>query len=117
MIGADPLRPSAYNLLQPALATAPRDRKVVNIAHTAPDIIATGNIGWVVQIAGGTGTPVVHTVEPLDWATGRPKPAALGAKPSHATWVMTWARAPGRWWPLPGCARNRAAWQGPRAPR
>src|SRR5690606_22713069 len=67
-----------YNLLQPALATALRDRKVANIDRTAPDVIATGNIGCMVQIAGGTGIPVVHTVELLDWATGGPKPEALG---------------------------------------
>ena len=26
------------------------------------------------QIASGTGVPIVHTVELLDWATGGPKP-------------------------------------------
>ena len=29
------------------------------------------------QIGSGTGLPVVHTVELLDWAWGGPKPAAL----------------------------------------
>ena len=29
------------------------------------------------QIASGTGIPVVHTVELLDWATGGPEPRAL----------------------------------------
>jgi glycolate oxidase iron-sulfur subunit len=29
------------------------------------------------QLAAGTGIPVVHTAELLDWATGGPKPAAL----------------------------------------
>ncbi|GIK98722.1 MAG: glycolate oxidase iron-sulfur subunit [Alphaproteobacteria bacterium] len=66
-----------YNLLQPELAARLRDRKVANIEGTRPDVIATGNIGCMVQIAGGTGIPVVHTVELLDWATGGPKPAAL----------------------------------------
>ncbi|GHD52132.1 hypothetical protein GCM10017083_27400 [Thalassobaculum fulvum] len=42
-----------------------------------PDVIATGNIGCMSQIGGGTAIPVVHTVELLDWATGGPKPAAL----------------------------------------
>jgi len=67
-----------YNLLQPELATRLRDRKVSNIEATRPDVIATGNIGCLTQIATGTGIPVVHTVELLDWATGGPKPAALG---------------------------------------
>jgi glycolate oxidase iron-sulfur subunit len=66
-----------YNLLQPEIATRLRDRKVANIARTGAAVIATGNIGCMVQIAGGTGIPVVHTVELLDWATGGPKPAAL----------------------------------------
>ena len=66
-----------YNLLQPELATRLRDRKLANIERTRPDVIATGNIGCITQIAGGTGIPVVHTVELLDWATGGPLPRAL----------------------------------------
>jgi glycolate oxidase iron-sulfur subunit len=66
-----------YNLLQPKLANDLRDRKVKNIVSVAPQIIAAGNIGCMTQIATGTGIPVVHTVELLDWATGGPKPAAL----------------------------------------
>ncbi|MCB5944087.1 glycolate oxidase subunit GlcF [Acidocella sp. KAb 2-4] len=67
-----------YNILQPEIATQLRARKVANIEATSPEIIAAGNIGCIVQIAAGTGLPVVHTVELLDWATGGPKPAALG---------------------------------------
>ncbi len=63
-----------YNILQPEIATALRDRKVVNIEATGPDLIATGNIGCITQIASGTRVPVVHTVELLDWATGGPRP-------------------------------------------
>ena len=66
-----------YNLLQPEIATRLRDRKVGNIESTKPEIIAAGNIGCINQIAGGTGIPVVHTVELLDWATGGPEPEAL----------------------------------------
>src|SRR5690606_13918342 len=66
-----------YNLLQPEIATRLRDRKVANIARTEADAVATGNIGCISQIASGTQTPVVHTVELLDWATGGPRPAAL----------------------------------------
>ncbi|MFT8644967.1 glycolate oxidase subunit GlcF [Gluconacetobacter sp.] len=71
-----------YNLLQPDIATRLRDRKVVNIESTAPDFIAAGNIGCITQIASGTGLPVVHTVELLDWATGGPKPPALTPSPA-----------------------------------
>jgi len=66
-----------YNILQPALARQLRDRKVANIESTRPDAVATGNIGCIMQIAGGTGIPVLHTVELLDWATGGPRPSTL----------------------------------------
>jgi glycolate oxidase iron-sulfur subunit len=63
-----------YNILQPDIANRLRDRKVANIAKVEPDVIAAGNIGCMVQIAGGTSVPVVHTIELLDWATGGPQP-------------------------------------------
>jgi glycolate oxidase iron-sulfur subunit len=63
-----------YNILQPDIANRLRDRKVANIAKVKPDMIAAGNIGCMMQIAGGTSVPVVHTVELLDWATGGPRP-------------------------------------------
>jgi glycolate oxidase iron-sulfur subunit len=63
-----------YNILQPDIANRLRDRKVANIAKVEPDMIAAGNIGCMVQIAGGTSVPVVHTIELLDWATGGPRP-------------------------------------------
>jgi glycolate oxidase iron-sulfur subunit len=69
-----------YNILQPALADALRARKVANIETLKPDVIAAGNIGCITQIAAGTGVPVVHTVELLDWATGGPVPAPLGGR-------------------------------------
>jgi glycolate oxidase iron-sulfur subunit len=64
-----------YNILQPDIASRLRDRKVANLAAVKPDMIAAGNIGCMVQIAGGTSIPVVHTIELLDWATGGPRPA------------------------------------------
>jgi glycolate oxidase iron-sulfur subunit len=67
-----------YNILQPDIANRLRDRKVANIAMIKPDMIAAGNIGCMVQIAGGTSVPVVHTIELLDWATGGPKPGFKG---------------------------------------
>ncbi len=69
-----------YNLLQPEIAGQLRDRKVANIESVAPDVIASGNIGCMTQIAGATRIPVVHTIELLDWATGGPMPAALSGR-------------------------------------
>jgi glycolate oxidase iron-sulfur subunit len=66
-----------YNLLQPEIAGRLRERKVANIESVRPQVIASGNIGCMTQIAGGTRIPVVHTVELLDWATGGPVPVAL----------------------------------------
>jgi glycolate oxidase iron-sulfur subunit len=66
-----------YNILQPDIARRLRDRKVGNIEKLAPDVIAAGNIGCMIQIAAGTAIPVVHTVELIDWATGGRKPEAL----------------------------------------
>ena len=68
-----------YNLLQPEIAARLRDRKVAHLEALAPDLIAAGNIGCMVQIASATAVPVAHTVELLDWATGGPRPAALDA--------------------------------------
>ena len=71
-----------YNMMQPQIARTLRDRKVANIESTRPDVIATGNIGCMTQIGGGTAIPVVHTVQLLDWATGGPVPPALHTVPS-----------------------------------
>ncbi|MGE5539263.1 MAG: glycolate oxidase subunit GlcF [Gemmatimonas sp.] len=73
----------SYNILQPGLAADLRDRKVANLEAVRPDIIATGNVGCEVQIAGATAIPVVHTVELLDWATGGPKPKRLNNRQSN----------------------------------
>jgi glycolate oxidase iron-sulfur subunit len=66
-----------YNLLQPEIAERLKARKLANIAKVGPEIVATGNIGCITQLASGTDVPVVHTVELLDWATGGPIPPAL----------------------------------------
>lgn len=66
-----------YNLLQPEIADRLKARKLANIGLVSPDLIATGNIGCITQLASGTDTPVVHTVELLDWATGGPPPRVL----------------------------------------
>ena len=66
-----------YNILQAEIADKLGQRKAGNIDKLEADVIATGNVGCATQIARFSGTPVVHTVELLDWATGGPKPAAL----------------------------------------
>jgi glycolate oxidase iron-sulfur subunit len=67
----------AYNILQPDLANRLRDRKIAYIEEMVPDLIAAGNIGCITQIAAGTGIPVVHPIELIDWATGGSAPRAL----------------------------------------
>lgn len=66
-----------YNILQPDLARQLRDRKLNHITSLEPDIIATGNIGCLTQLASGANIPVLHTAELLDWATGGPCPEDL----------------------------------------
>jgi glycolate oxidase iron-sulfur subunit len=60
-----------YNLVRPGPARELGDRKVRNVLATAPDIVATGNPGCVLQLrsglrAAGSEVPVVHTVEVVD---------------------------------------------------
>lgn len=71
-----------YNILQPEIAGQLRERKIGNIERTGPVLVATGNIGCMTQLAKGFAdkratTPVVHTAELLDWATGGPLPEKL----------------------------------------
>jgi glycolate oxidase iron-sulfur subunit len=63
-----------YNIMQPEISMQLRDRKVANLAATGADLVATGNIGCITQIADRAGMPILHTVELLDWAYGGPKP-------------------------------------------
>jgi glycolate oxidase iron-sulfur subunit len=66
-----------YNILQPELADRIGQRKVANIERLGADVIAAGNVGCAVQIGQRTQTPVVHTIELIDWAHGGPRPAQL----------------------------------------
>ena len=66
-----------YNLMQPEIAGQLKARKVATLEERAPDVIAAGNIGCMMQIGSAATAPVVHTVELLDWATGGPMPPAL----------------------------------------
>ena len=72
-----------YNILQPELASGLRARKLGHIARLKPQAIAAGNIGCLMQLAGGD-IPTVHTVELIDWACGGPAPAQIADIKIHA---------------------------------
>jgi len=63
-----------YNALEPAIAGQLQQRKAAALMATKPQLIATGNIGCLAQIAAAVRVPVVHPIELIDWATGGPKP-------------------------------------------
>jgi glycolate oxidase iron-sulfur subunit len=73
-----------YNILQPALASRLRERKLRHIRDSGAPLVATGNVGCIVQLSDAAGPPLVHTVELLDWATGGPSPEALEAALSRS---------------------------------
>tara|TARA_B100001123_G_scaffold396203_1_gene478395 strand:- start:10 stop:843 length:834 start_codon:yes stop_codon:yes gene_type:complete len=68
-----------YNILHSDIAKKLLKQKVENINKIKPDLISTGNIGCIIQIANGIDIPIVHTVELLDWYTGGPKPKSLNS--------------------------------------
>ena len=68
-----------YNILHTGIAKQLLKQKVDNINKVKPDLISTGNIGCMMQIANGVNIPIVHTVELMDWYTGGPKPKSLGS--------------------------------------
>ncbi|AFL50362.1 glycolate oxidase iron-sulfur subunit [Sinorhizobium fredii] len=70
-----------YNLMQPAISSELKARKLATIEATHPEVISAGNIGCMMQIGSGTTIPLVHTVELLDWATGGPKPRSIATSP------------------------------------
>ena len=57
-----------------------KERKLANIARVRPDVVATGNVGCIRQLAAPAAAPILHTVELLDWATGGPLPPALARR-------------------------------------
>jgi glycolate oxidase iron-sulfur subunit len=57
-----------YSVLNPALATQLRDRKLGHLAHLQPETIVSANIGCITHLQTGTDTPVRHWVEVLDAA-------------------------------------------------
>ncbi len=66
-----------YNILQPEIAAQLGARKVQALGALEADVIATGNIGCMVQISAASRLPVAHIAQLLDWATGGPKPAGV----------------------------------------
>ena len=66
-----------YNIMQPEIAAKLKQRKLANIARTSPQLVATGNIGCITQLGADAPTPIVHTVQLLNWAHGGEPPAAL----------------------------------------
>ena len=54
-----------YSILQKSMANQLRDRKLLNITATQPDVITTANIGCLLHLQSGTRTPVKHWIELL----------------------------------------------------
>ena len=57
-----------YSVLQPAIATELRDRKLGNLQSLQASTIVSANIGCITHLQSGTTTPVRHWVEVLDEA-------------------------------------------------
>ncbi|MDH4052973.1 MAG: glycolate oxidase subunit GlcF [Rubrivivax sp.] len=55
-----------YSVLQAALSTQLRDRKLEALAPLEPEAIVSANIGCIQHLQSGTATPVRHWVEVLD---------------------------------------------------
>ncbi|MFO1282606.1 MAG: glycolate oxidase subunit GlcF [Burkholderiales bacterium] len=69
-----------YHLLQPDTASTLGRRKADHADSVDADAIAAGNLGCLVQIGRYASTPVLHTIELVDWATGGPMPGALAGR-------------------------------------
>jgi glycolate oxidase iron-sulfur subunit len=67
----------SYNMLQPEIAAQLGDNKAAAIAKTEPEIVASSNLGCMVQLQERVEAPVVHLVELLDWASGGEKPEGV----------------------------------------
>ena len=61
----------AYSLLQPAMSRTLRDDKLRQLDALHAGVIASANIGCIVHLQSGTGTPVKHWIEVLDEALSR----------------------------------------------
>jgi len=59
-----------YSVLQPALATQLRDRRLGHLQAVKPDAILSANIGCITHLQSGTDTPVMHWIEWVDQRLG-----------------------------------------------
>ena len=57
-----------YSLLQPQIAAELRARKLATLEESAPQAIATANIGCLAHLAAASATPVRHWIELVDEA-------------------------------------------------
>jgi glycolate oxidase iron-sulfur subunit len=70
-----------YSLLQPELSGQLRSRKAAHLNALHAPVIASGNVGCMTHLGGEVQSPIAHTIELLDWASGGPMPAALAVQP------------------------------------
>ncbi len=66
-----------YNLMQPEISAQLKQRKTDHLKAVDPDVIATGNIGCMMQIGSNINIPTIHTIQLLDYATGGPRPKEI----------------------------------------
>ena len=66
-----------YNILKPGLAKNLGVKKAVAIAVLRPDVVASANLGCMLQLEPEMDAPIVHVVSLLDWALGGPVPQNL----------------------------------------
>ena len=66
-----------YNIMQPEISKQLKQQKLESLDALEPEIIASGNIGCITQLGRNKNTPVVHTVQLLNWAYGGVKPQGL----------------------------------------
>jgi glycolate oxidase iron-sulfur subunit len=72
-----------YNLVEPDVSDAVLDRKLGNLAASAPDVVATGNPGCLMQIGAGllragAAARTIHPVELLDRSYANAGPGGAG---------------------------------------
>ena len=55
-----------YSVLQPAMASTLRDRKLAHLVPLEPEVIVSANVGCIQHLQSGTDLPVRHWVEVVD---------------------------------------------------
>ena len=66
-----------YNLLQPRMAELLGQRKADAVDAAGIDVVASGNLGCMLQMSRFSSVPFLHTVQLLDWVSGGARPAGL----------------------------------------